>query len=92
MKKDKKERLEKAGWRVGSTRDFLDLSNAEHAVIEVRVMLARYPQEPPDSTTHVLKPRSQKELGSSSISSGKDGGGVILSVSLDLLVRSLFRP
>ena len=41
MKSDRKNRLEKAGWKVGSTQDFLGLSDAESAVTDIRVSLAR---------------------------------------------------
>jgi DNA-binding XRE family transcriptional regulator len=88
MKKDKKERLEKAGWRVGSTRDFLDLSNAELAVIEVRVMLARTLKSC-RIRRHMSQAALAKELGSSQSRVAKMEAGDP-SVSLDLLVRSLF--
>lgn len=88
MKKDKKERLEKAGWRVGSTKDFLDLSEAEQAVIEVRVLLARTLK-----SRRIQRQVSQaalaKELGSSQSRVAKMEAGDP-SVSLDLLLRSLF--
>ena len=41
MKKDKREKLERAGWVVGGTQEFLDLSDAEMALIDVRVSLAQ---------------------------------------------------
>jgi len=42
MKKTKKDKLKKAGWRVGSTTDFLGLSPEEEALVEIRLVLARY--------------------------------------------------
>ena len=35
----KRKRLEAAGWRVGSTQEFLDLSDAEAALVEMRASL-----------------------------------------------------
>ena len=36
MKKTKKDKLKAAGWKVGSTSEFLDLSPDEEAMIEIR--------------------------------------------------------
>ena len=36
----KKKRLEAAGWRVGSTQEFLGLSSAEAAYIELKIALS----------------------------------------------------
>ena len=88
MRKDRKDRLEKAGWRVGSARDFLDLSEAESAVIEVRVMLARTLRDL-RVRRHMSQAALAKELGSSQSRVAKMEAGDP-SVSLDLLFRSLF--
>lgn len=40
MKTSKRKALERAGWRVGDARDFLDLSDVEATLIEVRLALA----------------------------------------------------
>ena len=40
MRTDKRKRLERAGWRVGTVRGFLGLGEAENALIEIRVALA----------------------------------------------------
>lgn len=88
MKKDRRERLEQKGWRVGSVKEFLDLSEAESAVLEVRVALAQALKR-----RRVARNMSQaelaKELGSSQSRVAKMEAGDP-SVSLDLLVRSLF--
>ncbi len=39
MKKASTKRLERAGWMVGSARDFLDLSPEEEALVEIRLAL-----------------------------------------------------
>ena len=41
MDKQKKERLEKKGWIVGDVGDFLGLSPAEMAIVEMKVALAK---------------------------------------------------
>jgi hypothetical protein len=39
MDKLKKQRLERAGWTVGSARDFLELSDEETALVEIELEL-----------------------------------------------------
>ena len=41
MDKRKKERLEKKGWKVGDVDEFLSLSPAEMAIVEMKVALAK---------------------------------------------------
>jgi hypothetical protein len=41
MRKEKKFRLERAGWRVGTVRELLELSKAEEALVELRLILSR---------------------------------------------------
>jgi DNA-binding transcriptional regulator YiaG len=88
MKKAKKQRLESAGWRVGGAKDFLNLSDAESAVIEVRLMLARALREL-RQRRNVSQAALAKELGSSQSRVAKMEAGDP-SVSVDLLLRSLF--
>jgi len=45
MNADKKKRLEKAGWKVGSVEELLNLSPAESAFIEFKMAMARYLKE-----------------------------------------------
>jgi hypothetical protein len=87
MKNSKRQKLERAGWSVGSTADFLGLSKEEESLIDMKLALA-----------NTLKARRQarkltqsdiaKRIGSSQSRIAKmevaDN-----SVSLDLLVRSL---
>ncbi len=46
MKKTKVERLEKAGWKVGTPQEFLGLSEEETALIEMKLALARSLKHP----------------------------------------------
>ncbi len=41
MRKDKLQRLDAKGWKVGSTQEFLGLSDAEAAYIDLKLRLAR---------------------------------------------------
>ncbi|CAN2039378.1 Transcriptional regulator [Candidatus Magnetomoraceae bacterium gMMP-15] len=41
MKKDKIKKLEKAGWKVGSVSDFLNLKSEEEAIIDIKISLAK---------------------------------------------------
>src|SRR5437667_4103649 len=41
MKKNKRERLKAAGWAVGSVQEFLGLSEADAAIIEMKLALSR---------------------------------------------------
>jgi hypothetical protein len=40
VRKDKKEELERTGWKVGDVKDFLGLTDADMAVIDMRVSQA----------------------------------------------------
>ena len=88
MKTRKRATLEAHGWSVGSTKDFLQLSDAESALVELRLGLSR-------SLRSWRKRRglSQVELArrlkSSQSRVAKMEAGDS-SVSVDLLVRSLF--
>ena len=87
MQRSKKHKLEKNGWRIGSVREFLGLSDQEAAYVELRLRLA-------DS----LRARRQKQnltqtafarrIRSSQSRVAKMEGGDP-TVSLDLLIRSL---
>ena len=87
MRKAKKDRLRKAGWKVGSAREFLGLSEEEAALVEMKLALARS-----------LKGRRleqgltqnglAKRLGSSQSRVAKMEAADA-TVSIDLLVRSL---
>ena len=87
MRKAKKERLEKKGWKVGTVQDFLGLSDEEAAYVELRFRLATALR-----TLRQKKGLSQSELakriGSSQSRVAKMEAGDP-SVSLDLLIRSL---
>jgi hypothetical protein len=51
MKKRKRPKLEAAGWVVGSVREFLGLSDADAALIENKLFLARRKGRRPRETS-----------------------------------------
>ena len=87
MKRSKRNHLEQAGWRVGTVREFLDLTDEELALVEIRVSLAIGVRN-----RRVRRKLTQVELadlmGSSQSRVAKMESGDE-SVSMDLLVRAL---
>lgn len=87
MRKEKKEKLERAGWKVGDVKDFLGLTDADMAVIDMRVSLAKELRQ-----RRLARSMSQatlaRRIGSSQSRVAKMEAGDP-SVSLDLLIRGL---
>ena len=88
MRKVKRERLVKRGWKVGTAEEFLGLSAAESAYVELRLRLS-------ETLRHKRKSRGLSQIqlarilkSSQSRVAKMEGGDP--SVSLDLLIRSLF--
>ncbi len=89
MKREKKKRLETAGWRVGPVSEFLGLTDEETALIELKLDLARAVK-----AERIRRQMTQDELGrllgsSQSRVAKMEAGDP--TVSIDLLVRSLLR-
>ena len=88
MLQSKRKLLEKSGWKVGSAAEFLDLSDEEIALIELKLALGQ-----------ALKMRRQKKrmtqaafaeaISSSQSRVAKMEAGDP-SVSIDLLIKSMF--
>ena len=87
MKAEKRERLERAGWKVGDTQDFLELEEVEMALVELRVSLAKELRER-RREQKISQEAFAKRIGSSQSRVAKMEGGDP-SVSIDLLIRSL---
>src|SRR3989442_9356720 len=87
MKKDKRARLEKAGWKVGTVRDLLGLSKAEEALVELKLILSRGLRER-RARRRLTQAQLARLLQSSQSRIPKKEAGDP-SVSLDLLIRSL---
>jgi ribosome-binding protein aMBF1 (putative translation factor) len=80
-------KLRKAGWRSGSVKEFLGLSDEEDALVEIRLALSRSLRE-----RRIGGGISQAELAAkmgSSQSRIAKMEAADSSVSLDLLIRSL---
>ena len=87
MDRKKQKRLEAAGWRVGSTQEFLGLSDAEAAFIEIKLALSAKLR-----SSRIERGMSQSQLAEalgSSQSRIAKMEATDPSVSLDLLVRGL---
>jgi DNA-binding XRE family transcriptional regulator len=87
MKNSKREQLTKAGWKIGTSRDFLGLTDEEAAVIEIKLSLAQDLKE--RRLAHQLtQVELAKEIGSSQSRVAKMESAD-RTVSLELLVRTL---
>lgn len=87
MRRGKKERLEAAGWRVGTAEEFLGLSPEEAAFVEMKLALATSLKKRRQSRK-LTQTQLAKQLGSSQSRVAKMEAADA-SVSIDLLVRSL---
>jgi ribosome-binding protein aMBF1 (putative translation factor) len=87
MKRAKKERLEAAGWRVGSAEEFLGLSKEEAAFVEMKLALAESLRKRRQAR-RLTQTQLARKIGSSQSRVAKMEAADS-SVSIDLLVRSL---
>ena len=87
MRTRKRKKLEKAGWRVGSATDFLALTPAEEAYVEMKLALAQELAEA-RRAQHLTQQTLAVKLRTSQprVAMMEKGDP---SVSLDLLVRAL---
>ncbi|HEY3935536.1 MAG TPA: helix-turn-helix domain-containing protein [Gemmatimonadales bacterium] len=89
MKTTKRQKLETAGWKVGSTADFLGLSPEETALVEMRLALSQTLRS--WRTKHRLTQGDLAKALRSSQSRVAKMEAADPTVSLDLLMRSLLR-
>ena|SRR3989304_3856193 len=87
MRKDKKARLERAGWKIGTVSEFLGLSKAEEALVELKLMLSRG-LKVRRARKRLTQAQLARLLKSSQSRVAKMEAGDP-SVSIDLLIRSL---
>lgn len=87
MNKAKQKRLEKAGWRVGTVTEFLDLTSRESAYVELKLALSKTLNER-RRQRKLTQEQLARLLNSSQSRVAKMEAGDP-SVSIDLLVRSL---
>jgi ribosome-binding protein aMBF1 (putative translation factor) len=87
MRESKRKRLQAKGWKVGSAKEFLELSDEEDAYIELRLKLAEGLEER-RLGRGLTQVQLAKAVRSSQSRVAKMESGDP-TVSLDLLVRSL---
>ena len=87
MKVSKKKKLEDAGWKVGSTAEFLELSDAEEMLVNMKVALAKQVKVM-RKEKKITQQRLAKLIGSSQSRVAKLETAD-RSVSMELLIRSL---
>ena len=87
MRAEKRKRLEAKGWKVGSVKEFLGLSEQEAAYIELRLILARGLKARRNarglSQTQLAKAMRSSQSRVAKMEAGDP------TVSLDLLMQSL---
>ena len=83
----KRKRLEAAGWKVGTVQEFLGLTDAEAALIEIKLALTRGVRSL-RGRKHLSQTELARRIGSSQSRVAKMETGDP-SVSIDLLVRTL---
>ncbi|MGV0035582.1 MAG: helix-turn-helix transcriptional regulator [Candidatus Azotimanducaceae bacterium WSBS_2022_MAG_OTU7] len=87
MKSDKRKKIEKSGWKVGSTDEFLGLTKEESAYIEMKLTLSNALKN--ERTKRKISQVELAKMISSSQSRVAKMEAEDPSVSVDLLVRSL---
>ena len=87
MKLKKKDALESSGWKVGSAAEFLELTDAESILVDIKLALANEVRSRREKL-NLTQRAFAKKLGSSQSRVAKLEAAD-RSVSLDLLVRSL---
>lgn len=90
MKRTKREKLEQAGFAVSDTQEFLELSDAEMAMVDARVALAQALRRRRSRELKISQTAFAAKVGSSQSRVAKMEAGDP-SVSLDLLIRSLVK-
>lgn len=88
MNKAKKKRLEKQGWKVDSTEEFLGLTQEESRFIEIKLALSHWLRERREALELTQAELAQRLSSSQSRIAKMEAGDP--SVSIDLLIRSLF--
>ena len=88
MKKAKRAKLERKGWKIGSVGEFLGLSPEEAAYVEMKLALGEKLKEQ-RQRKHITQAELARLVRSSQSRVAKMESGDP-SVSIDLLVKSLF--
>jgi DNA-binding transcriptional regulator YiaG len=89
MNKEKRKKLEAKGWKVTSVAEFLELTPDEEKVIELRLTLSEVLKKQ-RLASNLTQESFAKMLGTSQSRIAKMESGD-KSVTLDLLIRSIFK-
>jgi ribosome-binding protein aMBF1 (putative translation factor) len=87
VREEKRRRLEAGGWKIGTTQEFLRLSEDEAAYIDLKVRLATGLRERRQRRSLTQADLAKRLQSSQSRIAKMEAGDP--SVSLDLLIRSL---
>lgn len=88
MQQSKRKALEKKGWKVGSASDFLDLTDEELALIELKIALGNALKQRRQKKRLTQKAAAKAISSSQSRVAKMEAGDP--SVSIDLLIKSMF--
>jgi DNA-binding XRE family transcriptional regulator len=86
MDREKQQRLEAKGWKIGNTGDFLDLSPEESAIVEMRLALSRNLKERRKSLMTQAELASKLSSSQPRVAMAENGDS---SVSIELLIRAM---
>jgi len=87
MERSKRKRLESAGWKIGNAAEFLDLTEVEEQLVEMRLALSMRLRKTREHG-HLTQMELAKRMGSSQSRVAKMEAGDP-SVTLDLLIHGL---
>ncbi|CCQ59497.1 MAG: helix-turn-helix domain-containing protein [Crocosphaera sp.] len=88
MDENKRQRLEEAGWQVGTVAEFLELSESESEMVEFKLALSRQFKLLRESQQLSQQALAEKMQSSQSRVAKIEAGDS--SVTIDLIVRGLF--
>jgi len=86
MDAEKQQRLEAAGWRVGTVAEFLDLTPEESALVEIRTALARSLRERRRERMTQAELAAKIQSSQPRVAMAEQGDD---SVSIELLIRAM---
>ena len=88
MRTATRKKLEAAGWRVGDTKEFLDLSDAEEQLVEMKLAFAKILRVVRERHRLTQAELAKRVQSSQSRVAKMEAGDA--SISLDLIVKTLF--
>jgi DNA-binding XRE family transcriptional regulator len=88
MRTATKKKLEGAGWRIGETKEFLELSDAEEQLVEMKLALARMLRVVRERHRLTQAELAKRVQSSQSRVAKMEAGDA--SISLDLIVKTLY--